>query len=430
MSVKKYGVSVLLGVFLLSSVSPQAIFALPKDVSGGITQSGVPSLSQEVQKRFLNEKQYLQSIGNPEEYSQVQVQWDQKGQKPSDIRKLHKLSSKDIVGDTKKVLKDFSSVYGINPSKSLDVRLEKDTVSKLTKERHSRLQQFYQNLEIVGGELISHTDKDGFLYQVDGSVDVPTLSTTPTVSVSEALAIGEKEQGKKAQFQILKKPELVLYKFASAYILAYRYTVGYDDPIAHKGQWIYYIDANTGKKINAYNLINDASALTALSGSLLSGEGGGNKTLTGTFDTVAGKYFLSDMSSPGKSYLVFNASSNTGMYTDALSTAQRAASAWGASDPAEISAGYNMAKTLEYYNALGFGISNIAFTATGQTYLPVFVHYGSGYDNAFWSPGVGLYIGDGDGVSLKPLATLDIMAHEFGHAWTENTSKLVYQNEQ
>lgn len=31
---------------------------------------------------------------------------------------------------------------------------------------------------------------------------------------------------------------------------------------------------------------------------------------------------------------------------------------------------------------------------------------------------------------MKPLATLDVMAHEFGHAWTENTSGLIYQNEQ
>lgn len=30
---------------------------------------------------------------------------------------------------------------------------------------------------------------------------------------------------------------------------------------------------------------------------------------------------------------------------------------------------------------------------------------------------------------MRPLATLDVMAHEFGHAWTENTSNLIYQDE-
>ena len=33
-------------------------------------------------------------------------------------------------------------------------------------------------------------------------------------------------------------------------------------------------------------------------------------------------------------------------------------------------------------------------------------------------------------MSFKPLAILDVMAHEFGHAWTDSTSNLIYQNEQ
>ena len=98
------------------------------------------------------------------------------------------------------------------------------------------------------------------------------------------------------------------------------------------------------------------------------------------------------MFSASGAYYVFNASSNTGTYVDALNTARRTTSSWGASDPTEISAGYNMAKTLEYYNLFGFGTANIAFTLTGQTYLPVYAHYGTAFNNAFWSPGVGLYL--------------------------------------
>lgn len=109
----------------------------------------------------------------------------------------------------------------------------------------------------------------------------------------------------------------MVYKFASAYILVYRYTIGYNDPIARKGQWIYYIDAHTGKKINAYDLISDALVPAALSGTILAGEGGGVKTLTGSFDAVSGKYYIYDISSANGSYIVYNASSNTGLYTDA-----------------------------------------------------------------------------------------------------------------
>lgn len=86
---------------------------------------------------------------------------------------------------------------------------------------------------------------------------------------------------------------------------------------------------------------------------------------------------------------------------------------WGTTDPTEVSAGYNIARTLTYYNALGFGITNIAFTSTGQAYLPVVVHYGSGFNNAFWSSGEGIYFGDGDGVSMSSQTDLDTVAHEF-----------------
>lgn len=103
-----------------------------------------------------------------------------------------------------------------------------------------------------------------------------------------------------------KAPELVYYTFASAQILAYRYTVSYDDPIAHKGQWIYYIDANTGKKINAYNMIHEALAPATISGALLNGEGGGVKLLTGGLDAIDSMYYLSNTSSSGTAYTVYN----------------------------------------------------------------------------------------------------------------------------
>ncbi|MDD5197505.1 MAG: M4 family metallopeptidase [Candidatus Gracilibacteria bacterium] len=425
MSLRKYQAAILIITISSSVFFPSALFA-----KGNTSASQTSVLSKETRQKLLQGKQQLKSLGNPKEYASMEVQWDNEKQKPGKIRKLHKKASKDIVGDTKKVIGDISSLYSIAPTYVPDLRLEKDTVSKTTKERHVRLQQFRNNLEIIGGELISHVDKDGFVYQIDGAIDTPNISTIPKVSATKALSIGKQEHGTKAKFKVTKKPELVLYKFASAYILAYRYTISYDDPVAHMGQWIYYIDANTGKKINSYSLTDSIDTPTVLSGTILGGEGGAIKTFTGTFDTIGNKYYTSDMFSLNKSYLIYNASSNTGIYTDASNIANRFTSDWGNSDTTEISAAYNMSKTLEYYNTLGFGTNNIIFTWTGQTELPVIVHYGSGYNNAAWNPGDGLYIGDGDGVNFKPLAVLDIVAHEFGHAWTDNTSNLVYQDEQ
>jgi Zn-dependent metalloprotease len=54
------------------------------------------------------------------------------------------------------------------------------------------------------------------------------------------------------------------------------------------------------------------------------------------------------------------------------------------------------------------------------------VHYGRGYDNAFWN-GRQMVYGDGDGeVFLRFTRSLDVIAHELAHGVTEFTCNLVY----
>lgn len=64
-----------------------------------------------------------------------------------------------------------------------------------------------------------------------------------------------------------------------------------------------------------------------------------------------------------------------------------------------------------------------------------YVHYGDGYDNAFWN-GEAMTYGDGsyqggtnpDG-SFAPLTSMDVCSHEIGHGVCEFTADLVYQRE-
>jgi Zn-dependent metalloprotease len=57
--------------------------------------------------------------------------------------------------------------------------------------------------------------------------------------------------------------------------------------------------------------------------------------------------------------------------------------------------------------------------------LSMRVHYGSGYQNAFWD-GVTMNFGDG-GSAYYPLVSLDLSAHEVSHGFTEQNSNLTYQ---
>jgi Zn-dependent metalloprotease len=58
-----------------------------------------------------------------------------------------------------------------------------------------------------------------------------------------------------------------------------------------------------------------------------------------------------------------------------------------------------------------------------------FVHYGDGYNNAFWD-GAEMVFGDGDGVLFTDFTkSLDVIAHELTHGVTEFTAGLNYHNQ-
>ena len=57
-----------------------------------------------------------------------------------------------------------------------------------------------------------------------------------------------------------------------------------------------------------------------------------------------------------------------------------------------------------------------------------YVHFDTAYDNAYWNGSVMTY-GDGSGTYFDILTSLDVAAHEIGHAVCEKTANLAYQRE-
>lgn len=57
------------------------------------------------------------------------------------------------------------------------------------------------------------------------------------------------------------------------------------------------------------------------------------------------------------------------------------------------------------------------------------IHYGTNYDNAFWS-GTEMIYGDGDGIIFGSFTScLDIPGHEISHGVTQHTSNLLYEQQ-
>jgi len=78
-----------------------------------------------------------------------------------------------------------------------------------------------------------------------------------------------------------------------------------------------------------------------------------------------------------------------------------------------------------FKNALGR--NGIAGTGRGSYNR---VHFGTKYNNAFWSDACFcMTYGDGDGVTLGPLVSLDIAGHEMSHGVNSRTANLIYAGE-
>lgn len=93
-------------------------------------------------------------------------------------------------------------------------------------------------------------------------------------------------------------------------------------------------------------------------------------------------------------------------------------------ESAAVDAQYGMAATWTFYQRL-FGRLGVAGDGAG---VPARVHYGRNYANAYWD-GTSYTAGDGDGTTLGPLVSLDVVGHELTHAVTEHTAGLLYSGE-
>lgn len=362
----------------------------------------------------------------------VDIQWDQKTGAPLSVRgKLlgtQNLGGKGLTATDKgyyaqdaiAIMDSLTDVYAIQDAqKEFAVfRVDADNIGF----HHAYVRQMYQGLRVVGGEVIVHFNKDKQAYQVNGkyipgiAVDI-TLALKPEEAVASAQA-DLKARGK-PEGTLKGNPELVIFAANGQPKLAYELALTYPpDQGKLPGQWIFTVDALSGKILNAFNSIPTAAA--TITGNRLLGEGGVSVSVTGTSES--GAYWLKS-----SLWLIHN-SDTTGSFPDSNNDARRTTAAWGTTDPIEISAAYNLSAIQSYYSTVHGrnSYNNSGVMAT----MNVHYEYGSTYNNAYWSPSEQkFFFYDGDGVSLNGLTVTDVAAHEFTHAVTEYTANLTYQNE-
>jgi Zn-dependent metalloprotease len=292
---------------------------------------------------------------------------------------------------------------------------------------HVRYDRSYRGLPVLGGDVVVHDAADGSFRSVSKTQKAELrLSTTPSVSADRAAAVARAQS--QATAPSVSTPTLAVDARGASPRLAWDTvttgTLANGDPT----ELHVLVDAADGAVLDSYEGIETAKPQPTVTGSAATASGrtlyDGTVTLqtvlsSGTYnlqDTTRGSATTSDLQgrTSGSGTLV---TSTTGTFGNGT-TSDRASAA--------ADAAYGVGATWDYYKAT-FGRTGIKNDGRGAASR---VHYGSSYNNAFWSDSCFcMTFGDGDGTTFKPLVALDVAGHEMTHGVTSATANLTYSGE-
>lgn len=308
-----------------------------------------------------------------------------------------------------------------NSSDNLHIRKSYNNANGTVTKRY---QQFYKGIPVIGDDIIITSSDAGVFSFAHGAVlkeigqDVSNV--TPKITSAEALSIAKNTQ----QLSVSSKTshgssqytneqsELVIWQDSDG-VAKLVYSVSYvaygNQPTRPK----IFIDAKTGKVLHSYENLQTADA---------TGPGGNQKT---------GKYFYGTDFDPMN---VAQSGSTCAMTNSNVETVNMNHSTSGGSIHSftcpentvkEINGAYSPLNDGHFFGGVVFDMYNDWFNTSPLTQkLRVRVHYSSNYENAFWD-GQQMTFGDG-GSTFYPLVSLDVMAHEVSHGFTEQNSGLTY----
>ena len=322
-----------------------------------------------------------------------------------------------------------------------------------------KFQLYYDGIKVQYVVYTTHS-QNGKIESLSGNMfPITDVTTKPALSATSALNSAVKHTGAQkymwedAQYvkeNSYKKPdgELVLIPIEQndgsfKLLLAYKFDIYAAQPLSRE---YVYVDALDGKILmtdsiikHAKNFYGEASAShqensehhseaantkLALVNGTAATRYSGSQTIATTL--VGSNYTLRD-SSRGNGVFTYNLRKGTALtstdFTDADNNWTAAEFNNAAFDNAALDAHWGVSSTYDYFkNTFNRNSYNNAGAA-----LKSYIHYSSAYENAYWSGSEMVY---GDGAStFSPLTSLDVTAHELGHAVCEYSANLVYSRE-
>ncbi len=299
-----------------------------------------------------------------------------------------------------------------------------DSIIDKTGMVHKAYQQFYKGAKVIGGDYVLHI-KNGNIRFINGAyVAVKNdISVAPELSVKDAenFATNEvmKRKTNKANLQLtvtFKEMAFLEDPATEQVRLAFKVFVNATNDIISENE---FIDAATGKLLLTENLICSFKPPNAVGSAQTSYSG----TQTITTDVIGSQFRMREVRNGSVNILTRNAnnsSSFSGIPTSATDVFDNDNN-WLANEHGSDRVGYDAhwaaEKSFDYWLTI-HGRNSI--NGAGMNVNSYF-HFGSNENNAYWHKTYqSMYFGDG-GSLFKPLGSLDVCAHEYGHGITQFT---------
>jgi Zn-dependent metalloprotease len=295
-----------------------------------------------------------------------------------------------------------------------DKFIARDAIIDADGSEHVRFDRTYAGLPVIGGDVVVHSRNGQLLSTSMTQRKLLNLVTRPTIRPVDAIA----KAGAIFGTDFSAKPEIATVIYARGEVsaqLAYQVRLDNDD-----SDMTFIVSARDGGILDRWSNRETLAATASGTGKTLFS---GNQTLT--TKPITGGFELRDPTRGGGYTINAGLGATSGqIYKDADNT-------WGnntVTDPvsAAADAQFGMAVTWDYYKNV-HGRNGIANNSQGAFNR---VHYGRKYSNAYWADSCFcMTYGDGDGVTIGPLVTLDIAGHEMSHGVMARTANLTYSGE-
>jgi Zn-dependent metalloprotease len=335
-----------------------------------------------------------------------------------------------VIDNAASVLVERAAALGLASAQGTKVR---DVVVDRDGTQHVRYDRTYRRLPVLGGDFVVHLASDGGYRGADRATRsaISLASVTPELSAPKAAdlaanALRAAHIGQTLK-QVTAKPRLVVDALHGAPKLAWETNVVARDSLGNPVARTVLTDARSGAGIDAWDTIETAA-------------GDGRSLYAGTValqTTLSGSAYQLKDATRGNTY-TGDAANKTDLCLLGVCVSRAPATLftdtdnhWGTgatSDraTAAVDAQYGTDVTWDYYKNV-HGRNGIAGDGKGSYSR---VHYGTGYNNAFWDDSCFcMTYGDGDGTQLGPLVSLDVAGHEMSHGVTSKTAALTYSGE-